>query len=161
MLRVELCEEVFSVLTCLPQVDSELGIVLERFDRRHSSSVLRAAVGVLLELRVARVEVPCRHQRHLCCSCRHDYPLLLRIVRVLEEVSLLRRVVGQRAHHAWHLMSCLHLTVWVHLHRLALRVGLLRWPRLLMRQLSLYESVRVCCRCSSAHEGFVEALMMQ
>ena len=159
MLRVELCEEVFSVLTCLPQVDSELGIVLERFDRRHSSSVLRAAVGVLLELRVARVEVPCRHQRHLCCS--HGYPLLLLIVRVLEEVSLLRRVIGQRAHHARHLMSCLHLTVRVHLHRLALSVGLLRRPRLLVRQLSLYESVRVCCRCSSAHEGFVEALMMQ
>ena len=157
MLRVKLCEEVLSVLTCLLQIDSELCVVLKRLYRRHNSSMLWATVGVLLELRVARMEVPWRHQRHLRCS--HGCPLLLLIVRVPEEVSLLRRVVGQPTHHARHLVSCLHLIALVHLHRLALIVGLLGRPRLLMRQLSLHESVRVRCCCRTSHEGFVEALM--
>ena len=79
---------------------------------------------------MARVKVPCRHQAHGGSS--HAHSLLLLVVRVLEEVSLLSRVVSKRAHHARHLVSCLHLVARVDLHRLALRTGLLGCSSLLV-----------------------------
>ena len=121
MFGVELREVNLSVLTCLPQVDAELCIVLKRLHSCYDSSSVWTAVGVLLEVRVTRMEA-CRHEAHLGCGrgCPRHLLLLLLVVRMLQEVSLLRRIVSKLTHHAGHFVSRLHLVALGYLHRLTL-----------------------------------------
>ncbi len=84
MLRVELGEVYLFlyVLTWMEKEDTEFTVVLQRLN-------LLLVVSVLAVVQSLQINLGCYHSIH---------------VVLLYELSLLRRVIGELAHHAWHLM---------------------------------------------------------
>ena len=84
MLRIELGEVYFllNVLTWVEEEDTEFTVVFQRLN-------LLLIVSVLAIVQSLHINLGCHHSIHGL---------------LLHELSLLRRVIGELAHHAWHLM---------------------------------------------------------
>ena len=114
MLRVELREVylLLNVLTWMEEEDTQLAVVFKRLN-------LLLVVSVLIVVQSLQINLGCYHPIH---------------VLLLHELSLLRGVIGELAHHAWHLVMGQLLAG---LGRRGGGKGLIGWvglPLLLLRQ---------------------------